>query len=115
MKPREFKCWMRSAPGADDYSMFVNEQPNGGFKWEFWDFEMPAEMFKPIYISLEPREVLPDEISDSQRLDWLIENSAMVSNHDNGYWCEVKTNSKCRGYFETTPRQAIDAAMKEGK
>ena len=32
MKPREFKCWMRSAPGADDYSMFVNEQPNGGFK-----------------------------------------------------------------------------------
>ena len=54
--------------GADDYSMFVNEQPNGGFKWEFWDFEMPAEMFKPIYISLRNKAVLPDEISDSQRL-----------------------------------------------
>jgi hypothetical protein len=56
---REFVGWMRAVPPKDDYTMFINEQPEGGFGWKFYDFE-PAgsEMsaFKPIYISLTSRQ-----------------------------------------------------------
>jgi len=61
-KPREMIGWMRSTPGLDSYSMFVNEYPNGGFEWSFLDYEpKDAENYRPIYISLESNE-LPDSI-----------------------------------------------------
>jgi hypothetical protein len=64
---REFMGWMRAVPPKDDYTMFINEQPEGGFGWKFYDFE-PAgsEMsaFKPIYISLTPRQYEIDSLTD---------------------------------------------------
>lgn len=48
--------YMRSVGGNDDYGMFVNERPEGGFEWKFLDFKPEdIENYKPIYISLTPQ------------------------------------------------------------
>lgn len=50
--------WMRASPGSDDYSMLINERPDGGFEWRFLDFkpESLPGIYKPIYISLRSRK-----------------------------------------------------------
>ena len=40
----EAKIWMKSKQGENDYSMFINEQPEGGFKWSFLDFDPEDEV-----------------------------------------------------------------------
>lgn len=46
--------WMRSVDGSDDFGMWLNEQPNGGFAWEFLDFEPDYfNEYQKIYISAE--------------------------------------------------------------
>ena len=54
---RYYVGWMKSKDGEDDYWMWVNEQPNGGFKWTFLDFEpKDKENYKKIYVTpLDPR------------------------------------------------------------
>ena len=48
--------YMKSVPGEDDFSMFVNEYPDGGFEWKFLDFKPEdSENYRPIYISLEQK------------------------------------------------------------
>ena len=44
--------WMRSEAGKDDYFMWLNEQPHGGFCWKFLDYRPEdKENYKKIYIS----------------------------------------------------------------
>lgn len=58
------------------------------------------------------------EFTDTERLDWLIENNASVIVHDlfdDERECQMSYNDGCqidRRRFKT-PREAIDAAMKE--
>jgi hypothetical protein len=48
---------MLSEPGKNQYSMFVNEQPEGGFKWDLWDFRPDdGRRYTAVYVSLEPHE-----------------------------------------------------------
>ena len=58
------KGWMKSAPGEDDYTMFVNEQPDGGFKWEFIDYT-PDDTYemRPIWISTKDISSLESEVA----------------------------------------------------
>lgn len=43
--------WMRS----NEHGMWINEQPNGGFRWEFLDYE-PGDNYTKIYIAAcDPR------------------------------------------------------------
>lgn len=54
------------------------------------------------------REVLPDHIDDTMRLEWITENKASVTRKSStGWW----VNKKNIAY--NTPREAIDAAMKK--
>lgn len=55
------------------------------------------------------REVLPDEITDTMRLDWLMANHHTITTSGGNYYI-----SGLHGFFKT-PRDAIDAAMKESK
>ena len=45
--------YMKSVPGENDLSMFINEAPEGGFEWKFLDYK-PEDMenYTPVYISL---------------------------------------------------------------
>ena len=43
--------WMKSKLHKDDFGMWLNEQPSGGFKWEFLDFEPEdKENYRKIFI-----------------------------------------------------------------
>ena len=50
--------WMRSVAGNDDFCMWLNEQPDGGFTWKFRDYEpKDKHEYKKIYITAgDPRE-----------------------------------------------------------
>ena len=54
-------------------------------------------------------------ITDTDRLDWMIKHSAMVSFTENVVWCEVKRRNKVRSYAAATAREAIDMAIEEYK
>jgi hypothetical protein len=55
-------------------------------------------------------------ITDTDRLNWMIKHSAMVSFESKKVvWCEVKKSNKVRGYAAATAREAIDMAMEEFK
>lgn len=44
--------WMKSKPGQNSYGMWINEQPNGGFRWEFLDFKPAShENYSKIFIT----------------------------------------------------------------
>jgi hypothetical protein len=48
---------MKAVVGENDFYMFVNEQPKGGFKWEFLDYKPEDDHnYRPIYIRLKPAE-----------------------------------------------------------
>jgi len=49
--------WMRSKAPKDDYGMWLNEQPNGGFGFEFLDFKPEdEENYTKIFIRVsDPR------------------------------------------------------------
>ncbi len=53
-----------------------------------------------------------EEITDTDRLIWMIKNKAMCFEGKNGFWCEVIRNSNCKGFFAKSPREAIDYAIK---
>lgn len=43
--------WMECKDGDNAYSMWLNEQPNGGFKWQFLDYKpSDEENYRKIYI-----------------------------------------------------------------
>ena len=51
---------------------------------------------------------------DRERLEWMININAIIKESYRGVWyCEFLKNGGCRAYGETTPRGAIDAAMKD--
>ncbi len=56
------------------------------------------------------REVLPDEITDTDRLEWMIESKRTILKDEEGYWVTGTYPSS-----GSTPRAAIDAAMAEEK
>lgn len=47
--------YMKAVVGENDFYMFINEQPYGGFKWTFLDFKPEDDHnYRPIYIRLSP-------------------------------------------------------------
>ena len=60
-------------------------------------------------------EIKPSDpvITDTMRLEWMIANSAMISKSRNIFYCEIINGMAVKSYGEPTPREAIDAAMKE--
>ena len=47
--------YMKAVVGENDFYMFINEQPQGGFKWTFLDFKPEDDYnYRPIYIRLSP-------------------------------------------------------------
>jgi hypothetical protein len=41
---RYYVGWMRSKmPGENKFGMWINEQPNGGFEWNFLDYKPKDE------------------------------------------------------------------------
>ncbi len=66
--------------------------------------------------TIRVREVLPDDVSDSLMLEFMIKESAMISKSpQNIFYCEIVRKGGVVSFGEKTPRQAILAAMKEGK
>lgn len=58
-------CYMKSVPGNNDYSMFINEQPEGGFKWEFLDYEPDDKQnYSPVYICKENPRLKIQELQE---------------------------------------------------
>lgn len=55
--------WMREKiPGEADFGMWLNEQPNGGFKWSFLDFKPEdVENYCRIWISANNPKLLRDK------------------------------------------------------
>jgi len=49
--------WMKSKPGQDQFGMWINEQPNGGFKWSFLDYrpDNENEYIKIYILATDPR------------------------------------------------------------
>lgn len=68
---------------------------------------------KGVESKLLNEEIKPSEpvITDTMRLEWMIDNSAMISKSRNIFYCEVIGDGKVRSYGEPTPREAIDAAI----
>lgn len=82
--------------------------------------------------TIHVREVLPDEhdcpsiainpieecltcrgeITDTMRLEWMIKSNDVLFKTENGYWWKSDFDEDI--YFKT-PREAIDAAIKESK
>ena len=58
------------------------------------------------------REVSPDEITDTERLKWIIENGLSVLPFWGGYRVYREGGESIREFVAKTPREAIDAAMK---
>lgn len=58
-------------------------------------------------------EVLPDEITDTERLEWLIESGMSIVAGISAYWLSENKETYRKGGKYKTPREAIDAAMKE--
>ena len=56
--------WMRSEDGKNQFGMWINEQPNGGFEFSFLDFKPDDEMnYRKIYILAEdPRECVEEHL-----------------------------------------------------
>jgi hypothetical protein len=45
--------WMRNKPPHGEFTMYANEQPDGGFEWTFLDYEPEdSENWQKIYISI---------------------------------------------------------------
>ena len=61
------------------------------------------------------RTELEDSKRDSLRLDWMIENDATITKYHDGFklFTDCGVIGRKKNYAE--PREAIDAAMKEGK
>lgn len=72
-----------------------------------------GEYFETVHV----REVLPDEVSDSAMLDWLIANNAkVVQEGADAMFFVIALGSIGHCSYGKTPRDAIRAAMqKEGK
>lgn len=57
MKDFEAIGYMRAVVGENDFYMFINEQPQGGFKWTFLDHKPEDDHnYRPIYIRLKPAD-----------------------------------------------------------
>jgi hypothetical protein len=82
---------------------------------------LSPDVAEPIVVTCSKKGCVYGELTelraDKLRLDWMIKNGAMVS-HDikrDRFWCEIVTCAKYRAYDGVTPRESIDAAMKELK
>ena len=83
----EAKIWMKSKQGENDYSMFINEQPEGGFKWEFLDFEpIDKENYSPLIVhnfTIADLESIQTKLSDLQeKYDRAVEVARFYGNID---------------------------------
>jgi len=66
----ESKIYMKSKQGENDFSMFINEQPSGGFKWEFLDFNPESEDYSSLYVhnfSLVDIEEVNKELAEKNK------------------------------------------------
>ena len=71
---------------------------------------------KPLGEMVHVREVLPnqpDEISDTDRLNWVIDNQATFAGYGNHIG--IHTYNSLKKYKADSIREAIDCAMKESK
>lgn len=76
-KPIEYVCYMKSKEGEDDICMFINEYPNGGFKWDFLDYKPEdIENYTPIYIYRE--SPLNAYLAEKERADQLAHEFKML-------------------------------------
>lgn len=91
---------------------------------ERWMAEMQEITESELFIVAKDDAAISDPIDaeiaelrkDRERLEWMININAIVKESYRGVWyCEFLKNGGCRAYGETTPRGAIDAAMKEMK
>ena len=57
---------------------------------------------------------VPRGFTDTDRLNYLIENETFVESTTNGKFVVYQSNYRVRTEFKNTPREAIDAAMKAG-
>jgi len=65
----EAKVWMKSKMGEDDMGMFINEQPEGGFKWDFLDFDPGSDDYSYLFIhnfSIDDARTIGKEIENLQ-------------------------------------------------
>lgn len=69
---KEHVCYMKSKDGENQFYMFINEYPDGGFKFEFLDYQpKDLENYTPIYIytkSVLPALARIAELEESNRL-----------------------------------------------
>lgn len=89
----EAKIWMKSKQGENDFSMFINEQPEGGFKWQFLDYEPEdKENYSPLIVHNFTLSDIVDIQKELETTKRLLGEAVEVMNslYLNGTWSEYE-------------------------